>query len=325
MKITDWAILFVLIAGPLLLIGGWNTDQLREANRLQIRYSTALRTAAHDAGSVLHQNELQSYESGYGSTKFLRSDKKAALETLLNTLSLNLGIADDPLARKALLSYIPAVVVIEYDGYSVYAVEEFASEDGTPLAEHRWKPKKPFVYHDTNGNSISFTLDSRVTFIDPVSGESVAGLLQELEHTTPIPLLQDARKFEQVRRSVIVRSIEDDLARVVNLHNEIYRKLGVKYTFTLPTISQEEWDNTINDTGVLVFLQGIPVGDRFFNSYALGGGRLLKKGPVYGGTDPSSGMKYASSVRCSFPYSVEEVYSNARDAASAGYFEWKCP
>lgn len=325
MKITDWAILFVLIAGPLLLIGAYNAEQLREVNRMQIRYATALRTAAHDAGSVLHQNELQSFESGYGSAKFMRSDKYAALETLINTLSLNLGISDDPLAKNALMSFIPAVVVIEYDGYSLYAMDEYTLRDGTPMAEHRWRPKKPYLYHDPDGNSLSFTLDSQVSFIDPVSGESVTGLQQELGSSLTVPLLKDSRRFEEVRRSVIVKSIEEDLARAVNRHNEVYRKLGVKYTYTLPTIPQEEWDNTIDDTGVLVFLQGIPVGNRYFNNYALGGGRLLKNRPVYGGTDPSTGIKYASNGQCRFPYPIEEIYSNEKDAASAGYFEWNCP
>lgn len=325
MKITDWAVIIVLIVGPLLWIGGWNTEQLRETNRLQIQYNTALRTAVQDAGSALNLNELQIYESGYGSEKYMRADKEAALAALLQTLALNLGIADDPMARQALMLYIPAVVVIDYDGYEVYAMEELIGEDGTPLREHRWHPKKPYLYQDDQGNSLSFTLDQRVTLIDTVTGERFSGLRKEIGPTSSVPLLHNADLFEQVRRSVIVRSIEEDLAAAINRHNEAARKLGVTYTFTLPVISQEEWNNTINDVGVLAFLQGIPVGNQFYNNYGLGGGRLVKNEPVYGGKEPGTGIKYASGAGvCPFPFPAEEVFTSARDAAAAGYFEVVC-
>ncbi|MEF2967261.1 hypothetical protein V3851_15595 [Paenibacillus sp. M1] len=324
MKITDWAIIFVLIAGPLIWISGWNTEQAKEANRLQIEYTAALRTAAQDSGAALNLNELQAKETGYGSDKFMRADKAEALKALLNTLALNFGIADDPLALRTFMLYIPAVVVVDYDGYSIYALVETAGEDGTPLVEHRWRPKKPYVYMDGEGNSLSFTFDSRITAIDGITGSETTGLREELAAGLHIPLLQDEAVFDRVRRSVIVRSIEDDLAGTINRHNTLARRLGVNYTFTLPLIPQEEWNNTIDDTGVLVFLQGIPVGNRYYNNYALGGGRLVKGRPVYGGTDPSTGIKYTFGGNCVWTGEAEEVFASAKDAAAAGYFEKSC-
>lgn len=324
MKITDWAVIFVLIAGPLLWISGWNTEQLRESNRLEIRYNTVLKTAAQDAGILLNQNESQFYESGYGSVKFMRADKEAALAALKETLALNFGIADDPLAMQALMTYIPAVVVVDYDGYYIYAMEELTGTDGHPFAEHRWRPKKPYVYRDLEGKSLSFTLDQRVTVINPRTGESVTGLREEVGSEWSIPLIQDKETFDQVRRSVIVRGIEEDLEDIIHRHNEITRKLGVTYTFTLPVISQEEWNNTVDDVGVLVFLQGIPVGNQYYNNYALGGGRLVKRRPVYGGIDPGTGIKYAFNDRCPYPFQPVETFTNPRDAAASGYFEAAC-
>lgn len=324
MKITDWAIIFVLIAGPLLWISSWNTEQLREANRLEIRYNSVLKTAAQDAGNLLNRNESQHYESGYGSAKFMRADKEAGLAALKETLALNFGIADDPLAMQAFMTYIPAVVVIDYDGYYIYAMEELTGTDGYSVAEHRWRPKKPYVYRDQEGKSLSFTLDQRVTVVNPVTGESVTGLRETVGSEWSIPVLQNEEAFEQVRRSVIVRSIEDDLAGIIHRHNEISRKLGVSYTFTLPVIPQEEWNNTVDDVGVLVFLQGIPVGNQYYNNYALGGGRLVKRRPVYGGIHPETGIRYAFNDRCPFPFQPVEVFTNSRDAAASGYFEAEC-
>ncbi|RCX23538.1 hypothetical protein DFP94_1011137 [Fontibacillus phaseoli] len=324
MKITDWAIIFVLIVGPLLWISSWDTEHLREANRLQIRYTASLRTAAQDAGVSLNRNELQAYESGYRSDKFMRADKEAALSVLMNTLGINFGIIDDPLALKALMLYIPAVVVIDYDGYFIYAMEESTGEDGDHVEEHRWRPKKPFIYRDSDGNSLAFTLDQQITVIDPVTGERVSGLRNTLASSLSIPLLRNADTFEQVRRTTIVHSIEDELGEVINTHNRVARKLGVHYTFTLPVIPQEDWNNTIDDVGILVFLQGIPAGNKYYNNYALGGGRLVKNKPVFGGKNPDSGVKYASEKSCQLPYLQDEVFGNARDAAAAGYFEAVC-
>ncbi|WP_410768613.1 hypothetical protein [Fontibacillus sp. BL9] len=324
MKITDWAVIFVLIVGPILWVTSWDAEYLREANRLQIRYTAVLRTAAQDAGVSLNRNELQAYESGYGSAKFMRADKEAALSALMNTLGVNFGLIDDPIALKALMLYIPAVVVIDYDGYYIYALEELTGEDGNLIAEHRWRPKKPFIYRDSEGNSLAFTLDQQITSINPVTGEAVSGLRDTLASSLPIPLLQSADTFEQVRRSVIVHSIEDDLGEVINTHNRVTRKLGVQYTFTLPVIPQEDWNNTIDDVGIIVFLQGIPAGNKYYNNYALGGGRLVKNKQVYGGRNPVSGIKYASEKKCQPPFLQDEVFRSARDAAAAGYFEQVC-
>lgn len=328
MKITDWAVIFVLIVSPLLWAGSLHAEDTREVSRLETRYTAALRTAAQDAGSVLNRNELQQYESGYGSGKWMRADKEQALAAMLRSLYLNFGVADDPVAQQALLVYIPAIVVIDYDGYFIYAVEDTATGDGSPEAGHRWRPKKPFVYADAQGNSVSFTLDRYVTAFDAGLNQWVDGLQNELKTEVSIPLLQNDDQFEAVRRSAIVRSIEEELAEVINRHNEYAAKQGVRYTFTLPQIPQEEWNNTLDDVGVVVFLQGLPVGDHYYNNYALGGGRLVRSHPVLGAVDPATGLKYYYRDTCSaaagLGYRVEEVFADERTAAANGYFHADC-
>ncbi|WP_334071243.1 hypothetical protein [Paenibacillus sp. A14] len=327
MKITDWAVVFVLLAFPALFMLHWDSEQLREANRLQIKYTAALRTAVQDAGSMLSLNELQRYESGYGSSKFMRADKEAALSALLETLMLNLGEHEDAISRDQLMTYIPAVIVIDYDGYYVYAVQEIAGEDGSLLARHRWWPKKAYVYHDAEGNTIYFTLDEQITVIDTASGEVHRGLREELGGALSIELLKQKETFENVRRSVIVSAIEADLSSVIDNHNVFARSLGFNYIFTLPTIPREAWNNTIDDVGILVFLQGIPVGSKHYNNYALGGGRVAKQRPVYGWSDPETGIRFAGGSPCYYGSGTVplEIFASQRDAAGKGYFEAHCP
>lgn len=324
MKITDWAIIFVLIVGPFLEALSLNSMDLQEVNRLQLRYTTALRTAVQDAGSVLNRNELQQFEVGYSSDKYMRTDKELALSVLLQSLAINFGIADDSLVQAALMKYIPAVVVIDYDGYWIYALDEFSSANGEPRLEHRWHPKRPYVYTDSAGNSAAFSLDSYIRVISSTTGEEMRGWLEDLAPATAIPLLQNAEVFEQVRRSTIVRQIEEDLQQVIAEHNEFTARLGFTYTFTLPTIPKEEWNNTLDDVGVIAFLQGIPIGNHYYNNFALGGGRLRKTERLEGGVDPTTGIKYYYFAKCELPYNTEEVFARKQEAAARGYYEAIC-
>lgn len=98
-------------------------------------------------------------------------------------------------------------------------------------------------------------------------------------------MLEDKDRFEQVRRITIVNSVQDRLAYYIQRHNQVALRNGVSYTFALPLISQEEWVNTMDDIGMMAFIQGIPMGDQYYNNYALGGGRLVKAPVYFGGVD----------------------------------------
>ncbi|GGA25026.1 hypothetical protein [Paenibacillus physcomitrellae] len=325
MKITEWAIVFVLLASPLLWISSVHTDQLREVFLLEQRYNSVLRTAVQDGASRLDINEQPSYEAGYASDKYFRVDKQAGLDALLKTLFLNFNLADDPLGQQAFMLYIPAVVVLEYDGYSIYGVQERKEPDGTALNSAGWFPKKPYAYTDAAGNALSFTLDSRLTLLDQSQGVFLQGSPEELALMTDDPLLKNLQLLDAARRTTIVSSVERDLERILADHNRLAERAGVNYTFTLPRIPDETWNNTIDDAGMLVFLQGIPLGDQFYNNFAFGGGRLLKKEPVIGGIDERTGVKYYyRRNQCGGVYRTEEVFASERDAAASGYFEARC-
>lgn len=324
MKITDWSIIFVIIAIPIILLAGWHTAQLRQTRITEITYTTALRTAVQDAGMVLTGNHLQAYEYGYSSLKHSRADKEAALETLINSLGQNLGIADDPQAMIELMRYIPAVVVIDYDGYYIYELVEGTDDNNNNAATHQWLPKKPYVYDDQAGQSIAFTLDQQVTVINHQNGESVQGLREELTGSNLPDLLKNEDLFEQVRRATIVHGIEAELAGAIERNNVLVRRLGWKYVFTMPTIPQEIWSNTLDEPGILVFLQGIPNGIGQYNNYALGGGRKVKSRSYFAGEDPLTGLRYVSDGLCDLPFKPIEIYALKRDAAAAGFYEQTC-
>ncbi len=322
MKMINWAIVGVLILFPFYIVNQTETQMQRKTMITELRYDAALDAAVDDAARALIMNVDPGREAQYDSLKRVRVNKEEAIDTFYRTLYMNFGIADDPVSQGVLNRYIPAVVIIGYDGFYVYAEEEFTNAEGETEMRSVWGPKKPYAYADARGNSLSLTLDDYVIAYEAGSQRWVEGFRSEIAEDTAIPLLRDPDKFEQVRRSTIVNAIQNELTYRINRHNEYAARAGISYTFTLPVISGEDWSNTIDDVGVMAFLQGIPVGQRFYNNYALGGSRVLKKPVIVGAV--KNGMKVYYRSSCPFPYPVEETFSSEKAAAKKGYLPLRC-
>lgn len=327
MKIIEWAIIFILLAFPMYWVSSEKADERLATLELEQRYNAILRTAAQDGSSVLNQNENPYYEAGYASAKYFRVNKEAGLETLLQTLYLGFRVEDDPIGQQALLSYIPAIVVMDYDGYYLYGIQDWTTAGGEIRSTHGWSLKKPYTYTDSSGFTYYFHLDGtyNVYFKNKeILLDSRYDQLADWGLAGNGGLLERSDELEAVRRTTTVQSIELDLQALIARHNRYAAHSGIEYTFTLPAIDQEEWNNTLDDVGILLFLQGIPLGQSYYNNFALGGGRLLKREPVIGGINEQTGIKYYYPEACAEAYRTEETFSNEREAAAEGYFAAKC-
>ncbi|WP_145142286.1 hypothetical protein [Paenibacillus sp. Y412MC10] len=320
MKIISATLVFVMIFLPLFQISSMRLNDLELAIQLTNRYDVIMKTAVQDAANVMNDTVDQDYEPGYGSKKFFRANKERAVESFYRTMALSFDINGDAVAIGNLAGYIPAILVIDYDGYYVYSTESFVDSNGDTQLRPVWSPKKPYSYSDPQGNIIQFSLDDYVKSYDKASNQWHQGKRHEIVGQTQITLLKDPQTFENVRRQTIINGIQNDLAYVINRHNQYATRYGVDYIFTLPQISQEEWDNGIDDIGIVAFVQGIPVGDQAYNNYAFGGGRLQKKKTIYAATDPRTGIKYYDRDASNLPGRVEERFDSERDAARYGYF-----
>ncbi|OZQ68860.1 hypothetical protein CA600_05415 [Paenibacillus sp. VTT E-133280] len=323
MKWIEWAIVGALIFLPFATVNRNETDMLRRTLLSELQYDAALDAAVDDAARLLVVNASQQQEAQYGSAKRVALNKEEAIATFYRTLDAGFGIADDLVTQGALHRYIPAVVIVGYDGFYVYAEQEWAGADGKAVMKPAWGTKKPYAYSDSAGNSLSFTLDQQVLAYDAASRSWHEGLRQDIRQQTTIPLLQDAALFEQVRRSTIVRAIQDELAYQINRYNEEVSRNGISYTFTFPLISNEDWNNTVDDVGVLAFVQGIPMGTKVYNSYALGGSRFVKRPTIIGARKGSMKVYYRSS--CGYTYPAEETFASEQSAARKGYMPLPCP
>jgi hypothetical protein len=318
----NWGIVLVLILLPFFVVNRLEVKAQRMTLLAELRYDAALDAAVDDAAQALLVNVDQQQEARYDSVKRVRVNKEEAIATFYRTLYTSMGIGDDAITQQVLNRYIPVVVVIGYDGFFVYAEEEFQNSAGRTELRPVWGSKKPYAYADSQGNSLAFTLDDYVTAYEAGSRTWREGLRSEIGTSSSISLLQDPVLFEQTRRNTIVHAIQDELAYRINRHNQFISRVGVSYTFTLPTISQEEWNNTVDDVGVVAFVQGIPMGNKTYNNYALGGSRVMRKPVIVGALQGSRKVYYRTD--CPYAYPVQETFPDEKAAALKGYNPLSC-
>lgn len=319
MKTTNLAIIFLLIVVPFYLILDKQISDQKLVNRLETQYSTALHTAVQDAAYALNQNEYQENEASYQSSKYFNANKGAAIETFWKSMNLNFGSGKDPVAQGVLAANVPVIAITDYSGFHIYAFTEYTDNTGNKIYKHVWKPEKPYAYSDGAGNSINFTLDSYVTVYEANTRTWLKGYREEIAEFTDIALLKDPEKFDQIRRRTIVNAVQKDVAYFINQHNQYALRLGSYYDFKIPLIPNEEWTNSVDDIGIMAFIQGLPIGNQFYNNYAFGSGRIVHKNVVYGTIDERTGLKYYYRSNYPLNYRIQETFSSEKDAAAAGY------
>lgn len=77
------------------------------------------------------------------------------------------------------------------------------------------------------------------------------------------PMLEEST-FNQNRISVIRRIIQTTLnTAIVNYSS------SANYEFAMPVFTEEDWDKLVNNVSVATFMQGIPIGAKYFNNYCI--------------------------------------------------------
>lgn len=348
MKI-NYVLVFVIIAYALISIKNFETEQMKRVEHLALRYNWAIDTATDDAALVLAKDKTVFNQSNG------KINKELAVETFFRTLELNFGIeeesavfidSNDPDSndeyfidygeensrkkdkefsnnsfRQYLRAYIPCILVVDFDGYYISSLKEYTSSGMTRI-EHLFGPKKYFSHLSTDGNIINFTVGDTVSLFESNTYKYQTGTRENIARETGDKLLLDPDLFEDVRRTTITNAIQNDLQRVIGEHNKLANMYGVNYIFTLPTVEDEEWNNVIDDIGIVTFIQGIPIGSKRYNNYAFAGARVLKA-PIYYGEFVEKGgntIWVYHRENCQTLTDYHEVFYSKENAAGEGYF-----
>ena len=161
MKIQHWAIIFIIIILPISIICRNVISKKNLLLRDETRYNNIIDNATYDAVSqILEVSE----ELGYGKNiPITEGVADAAIDRFFNTLSVNFNMPiGRELAESYFCQYIPAIIIIGYDGLYIYSYEQNASGYDFVL-----KPKIPYsCTYTPEGSSesvvINFTLDNYV-------------------------------------------------------------------------------------------------------------------------------------------------------------------
>jgi len=312
MKITDIAVLFVFITMPFVLLMRIKADNLKYAEYRSTVLNRYLDTAVEDASYAMTIR-------GIGDKTFISREK--AVEAFFNTLYANFGIMHVETAKHALRAYIPVIAIIDYDGWWIYSMETYTNSKGEKEREMVWKPKKPYVY-EKNGYLYIFTLDDYVRVIDLKTKSAYEGKRRDIAYILPdSEIFRDEELFEQVRKRTIIESIKEDVNAEINEHNKYAKLYGITYHFSPPLISDGDWQQNIEDIGILAFFQGLPLGlgGERFNSYALGAARIVRKNHYFIQQD-MNGIFYYHRDNCPVLTAKDRIYDTRQECALTGAF-----
>lgn len=74
----------------------------------------------------------------------------------------------------------------------------------------------------------------------------------------------DSSTFNQNRISVIRKTIQSTLNTAIANYSS-----SAAYEFRMPIFTEEDWDKIVNNIAVATFMQGMPIGAKYFNNYCI--------------------------------------------------------
>lgn len=75
-----------------------------------------------------------------------------------------------------------------------------------------------------------------------------------------------ASDFTEHKRAIIQRSIKSNLYTAMA---NFSRNSTSSYQFRMPQVDETEWDKVVSNVGIIAFMQGIPMGNKYYNDYCI--------------------------------------------------------
>lgn len=311
MKITDFALIFIAIMLPFMIVLYINITFTIKAEEMELYYQNIIDAAVEDASYEMKQIESEDKLIDYGysgkENKKINVNAQVGVNSFFESMYRTLGISGNEVAESYFSLFVPAVAVIEYDGVRISQNETILAEDGTSSVQRVLKPKRYFTYTysivrnnmeysflpgGTTGEAVSthtieFTMDDFVVhrgynfmYDEEITAESfyitdennndnlVAGVVSSTE--------KDQLKSEiithllDMKKSIIANTVASELSYAINANNTYARQAGVTYSFSFPATTEEDLYGMIDGVGVIAFVQGISVGNKYLNTKAYG-------------------------------------------------------
>ena len=149
MKLQNFIIIFIIIIIPIVLIFSFYLNLETKTIMIQTDYDEKLIEATKEAMEAFEINTVE-WNGKYSSLANLkRQDLMSSINVFTTSLSSKLGIGGT--SKENILTYVPAIVYIMYDGYYIYSPtyvpETITNENGVQL----------FYYEDSGSDGAQIT------------------------------------------------------------------------------------------------------------------------------------------------------------------------
>ncbi len=220
MKITHWAIIFVIIIIPFSIICRSTINKKTLVLQDQTRINNILDNATYDA---VNQIVEVSEELDYGKNiPITNGVAMAAIDRFFQSMAVNFNLPSRiDVSKDYFGQYIPAILIIGYDGLYVY------SYDRTPTGyQYVLKPKIPYTYTDkTSGLIVNFTLDNDVTVYFPDRKVQIKGHVGTLNHDEELALNANMEEYFASNELLRLKYIFETLPYLTDNISYIFKKI----------------------------------------------------------------------------------------------------
>ena len=103
-----------------------------------------------------------------------------------------------------------------------------------------------------------------------------AKIFEISEDNNPDPENDDAyanSPLAQHKKDVIINTIEKNLSQATAQAKE----MNPNYEYRLPQLSYDEWEQALSNISIIAFMQGMPIGLKYYNNYAIATSTLNKE------------------------------------------------
>lgn len=167
MKIQHYAIIFIIIILPYSIICKSRIDNKIDILNNETRINNSLDVATMDAVDTLIDLNDEYYALYDGEMLDVTPTiAKEGIKTFFQSLSVNNNlpfVSGDTFAESYFASYIPAIIVIAYDGFYIYSMEDNST---TGTFGYVLSPKIPYTLQSGN-YYINFTLGNYIKLFGP--------------------------------------------------------------------------------------------------------------------------------------------------------------
>ena len=75
--------------------------------------------------------------------------------------------------------------------------------------------------------------------------------------------------FNQHKKEIMRISIQENLNNAIKVYNDHSPSMGTHANFRMPILTEEDWEKILTNVNMISFMEGIPVGTKIYNNYAI--------------------------------------------------------